>query len=165
MSEEPATPPADAEATDDSSVAAQQAALGEQWAKVYANPEVPIENRAEMILRNPVVYLHDINPHELPEELQDRWHKLLGFSASLADVAATRTNRWSSAAHGLERVQTLVYAGEINPDFRGAVGDVMRVSSNLFAESTGYLPGNTANYQATLDSADASLQRHRLPAA
>src|ERR1039458_9955438 len=109
MSEEPATPPADAEATDDSSVAARQTALGEQWAKVYSNPEVPIENQAEMILRNPVVYLHDVNPHELPEELQDRWHKLLAFSSTLADVAATRTTSWSSAAHGLERVQTLVY--------------------------------------------------------
>ena len=159
MSEEP-QPPAPAESNGGAPVAARQAALGEEWARVYADQDRPIDNNAELVLRNPVIYLHDVNPHELPEGLQDRWNKLLGFCVVLADIADPEPASWTSQTHGLERVQTLVHGGRISPDFRGSVGDVIRVSSDLLAESVEYLPGRTANYQANLDSAYSYLQKH-----
>lgn len=163
MSEEPPISSLPGEATDDTSIAARQTALGQEWSRVYSNPDLPLDNNAELILRNPTVYLHDVDPTQLPEELQNRWHQLLGFCEKLADIADTETASWTGNTHGLERIQTLVYGGRISPDFRGSVGDVIRVSSGLFAESLQHLPGDTAHYQANIDSADSYLGKHRPP--
>lgn len=163
MSEEPITP-APAEATDVASIATRQAVLGEEWARIYSDPNLPINNRAEMVLRNPSVYLNDIDPAKLPEGLQDRWHNLLGFCDGLAAQADTGTASWTPEAHGLEKIQTMVQGGRVDPSHRKNVGFVIRSSSNLFAESVPHIPGNTAYYQANLDSAEDSLQR-QLPEA
>jgi hypothetical protein len=163
MSEEPITP-APEETTDTVSLATRQAVLGEEWARIYGDTNLPVNNRAEMILRNPSVYLNDIDPAQLPVGLQDRWHKLLGFCDSLADQADTETTRWSPSAHGLEKIQTMVQGGRVNPRYRGLVGFVIRDSSSLFAESVFHIPGNTTYYQGNLDSAEDSLQR-QLPEA
>jgi hypothetical protein len=165
MSEQPITP-APAEATDTASIATRQAILGEEWARIYADPNVPINNRAEMILRNPSVYLQDVDPAQLPGELPVQWQRLLGFCDGLAAQADTEPVSWAPHVHGLEKLQTMVQGGRVDPGFRGPVGFVIRSASNLFAESLPHVPGpmNPAYYQANLDSAEASLQR-QLPEA
>ncbi len=140
--------------TNPQQVAEQQVATAQEWATLYADPGREQGSKsAEIVLRNPLVYLRDVNPQSLPEELQTRWHKLLDFSEALAVAAATRPVEWGADVVGLEKIQGLVRDGDIDPAFRGSVADVMKASSALFADSTQHIPGNTKYYAGNVRGA------------
>lgn len=140
-------------------VADIQVTLSQQWAEAYADPAAEAADRsAEIILRNPSIYLTDINPAQLPEDLKDRWSDLLSFTEATVAHAATVEHQWSSNASSLEKLQALVRDGEVDPRFRGTVADVMRNASTLFAESTKQIPGNTRYYAGNVVGAAGWLR-------
>lgn len=142
------------------SVATQQVSLAEKWAALYADPsQEKGPASAEIILRNPSVYLSSINPGDLPESLQDQWAKLLSFSDEAAAFVAAEPVEWGAGTTGLEKIHGLVRDGNVNPLARGAVGAVMRISSALFSESTQHLPGNTQYYAGNVEGAAGWLDR------
>ncbi len=150
------------EANNQGTLAERQVALATAWADIYRYAPSDIRvTSAEIVLRNPAVYIENINLPSLPEELQDRWRKLLTFSKSLTAIAATEPISDDAKINGLHDVQQLVFTDRVNPDFRGSVGDLMRASSALFAESTKHIAGDTHYYQGNIEGGEAWLLRHQ----
>lgn len=148
---------------DPQQVAEQQLLLGNAWADIYANGSAG-DNRpdqsAEITLRNPAVYLQDLDRQQLPEDLQEGWKVLLSYGESLASIAATKPVEWSPGVSSLEKIQNLMYSGNIDPDFCSSVADVMRFASGLFAKSTQIVPGNTPYFAGNVQGMESWL-RHR----
>jgi hypothetical protein len=143
-------------------VADMQAALGREWAAEYGNPDNEMNPSAEIILRNPSVYLHEVRPGHLPDDLRKRWEDVLELSDLVAEQAATEQHTWGSATNrvsGLEKIQALVRDGEIKETYRGAVADIMRNSSDVFAESTKYVKGNTQYFAGNVIGAAGWLKK------
>lgn len=140
-------------------VADTQANLGQEWAAIYGNPTIEPDKSAEIILRNPSVYLHDVSPNQLPEELQKKWTDSLSYADTIAENASTEQQEWGREVSGFEKLQSLVRDGEIKSTHRGAVADIMRSASALFAESTLHVPGNTKYYAGNLMGAASWLPK------
>lgn len=138
----------------------KQAKLGKEWAIVYADENKPLVNSAEIVLRNPAVYARDLERHKLPENLNDEWKKLNDFADSLSTVAALKPTEWGNV-NGLDRIQSMIFRGDINPVFRGAVGDIMKASSDLFSRSVKIVPGNTDYFKGNVVAAEAWIKDHR----
>lgn len=141
------------------SVAQKQASLGAQWAAIYSNPAIAVDPNAETILSNPSLYLNGIELNKLPEDLDAKWHSLLDFSEALVAIAGHPDIRWGDV-NGIGKLQSLVASNSIDPAFRGSVGDVIRLSSNLFAESSPYEPGDTRFYANKIHEAEKELSKH-----
>lgn len=142
-------------------VADLQTQLGQEWAAIYADPQQELDASAEIILRNPSVYLHSVSPRQLPEELQTRWAETLEFADLLADKAAVKPHQWGTPTNrvsGLEKLQSLVRDSEIKPEYRGSVADIMRNSSALFGESLKHARGDVKYYAGNVMGASSWLQ-------
>ncbi len=139
-------------------VADRQRVVGEQWATAYA--EQPAGS-AEIVLRNPAVYLNDVNTFQLPGEQQEKWGKLSDAADAAVRIAGTVEHTWSSSSTPLERLQSLVRDKEIDPNYRSIVADIMRVSSDLFAESVEIVPGNTNYYAGNVLGAESWLPKQK----
>ncbi len=135
-----------------------QRQVGLEWADFYAANIEP-DNGAEIVLRNPAVYLRDVRPIQLPEKLRKEWVGLLEYSDAVAKVASTEDSGFSNDTSGIEKIQSLMNSGRINSDFRGSVGDIMRISSRLFAESIVVVPGNTSYYAGNVVGMEAWFSR------
>jgi len=140
-------------------VADTQANLGQEWAAVYGDMNIEADNSAEIILRNPSVYLHDVSPRQLPGELQEKWTDALSYADTIAQHAATQQHKWGRDVGGFEKLQSLVRDGEVKPTHRGAIADIMRSASTLFAESTKHVAGNTKYYAGNLMGAASRLPK------
>jgi hypothetical protein len=141
-------------------IADMQAMAGDSWAALYADRSAgKLPSSAEIVLRNPSVYVHDVSPRQLPEGLQDRWLAVMEFTDAVVQQAKTVDHEWGREVNSLEKLQSLVFSGEIDPAYRGAVGDVMRASSRLFAESVREVPGNTRYYAGNVIAAASWLSR------
>jgi hypothetical protein len=92
--------------------------------------------------------------------LRAEWEKLSVFADSVSSIAAVRPIDWGNIS-GLDRIQSMVFRGEIKPDFRGTVGDIMRISSDLFARSVRVAPGNTEYYKGNVAGAEAWIKNYR----
>ncbi|MBA2278860.1 hypothetical protein H0V99_00240 [Candidatus Saccharibacteria bacterium] len=137
-------------------VASEQLRLADEWARIYGNPTAEGPDRsAEIILRNPAVYLNDVDMRRLPEHLQSGWKKTLQFAEDIARIGATKDYEWSTSANSLEKVQSMVFCGEMN--LPGSVSDLMREAAGLFAQSTKYDPGNTSYYAGNIRGASGWL--------
>jgi hypothetical protein len=123
--------------------------------------EVPPAS-AELALRNPQVYMQDSRlVASLPPGLRERWNRLDAFAQGVASRGETRPKEWSEQASGLDKVQSLVESGEMSPSVRGGVGDVIRESSDLFADSVVIYPGNLKYLQGNVLGAASSLENLR----
>ena len=146
---------------DPQQVAEQQLALGMAWADIYANG-TSRDNRpdqsAEITLRNPAVYLQDLDRQQLPEDLQKGWNVLLSFAGSVATIAATKPVDWSPGVSSLEKIQNLMHSGNIDQDYCGSVADVMRSASELFAKSTQIVPGNTPYFAGNVQGMESWIR-------
>lgn len=150
-------------------IAQRQLISGNEWAELYANDsseDAPMKS-AEIVLRNPCVYLNDISNdfsfNKLSEDLRTRWNSLLVFSDAVVRVAGTEDKEWNESTSGIEKLQGLMYSGSVNPKFRGSIADVMRLSSELFAESSVIIPGNTHYYEGNVRGMESWITRHRQP--
>lgn len=137
----------------------RQAILGKEWAEIYSDLNRKLVNTSEIILRNPAVYSRDIDRLNLPEELRDKWRNLSAFADSVSTVAAVKPIDWGNVK-GLDRIQSMVFRGDINPDFRGTIGDIMKASSNLFSESVKLSPGDTDYFKGNVVAAEAWIREH-----
>ena len=143
-------------------VAERQLTLGNEWADLFAEKgNVELAKSAEITLRNPIVYLRDVSPSQLNEELKQEWSELLAFSESLVNVAQVDTKEWSNSTSGLEKLQQLMCVGAINPDYKGSISDVIRKSSKLFSESSRLVPGNTAYYAGNVQGMAGWIQKRQ----
>lgn len=146
--------------TDPMAVADQQVIWAKKWAELYSDPEAGKPPKsAEIILRNPQVYVTELERGHLPKELETKWHQLLDFCDSLATTAANETIDWGENSSGLDKIQNLVFTGRVNADYRASIGDVMRNSSALLAESTKHVPGNTKYMAGNVYSAEGWYSR------
>ena len=143
-------------------VAERQLTLGNEWADLFAEKgNVDLAKSAELTLRNPIVYLQDVSPSQLNEELKQEWSELLAFSESLVSATQVGSAEWSHQTSGLEKLQQLMYAGKINPDYKGAISDVIRKSSKLFSESSKLVPGDTAYYAGNVQGMAGWIQKRQ----
>lgn len=143
-------------------VAQKQVVLASQWAELYedSNSEQG-PSSAEIVLRNPAMYLGDIDPNLLPDELQDKWQKFIEYCDFLAKQATGSSAEQNSNLIGVEKILALVRDGEYNPDYRGDMAEVMRQSSSLFAESVKHIPGNSKYYEGNVQGATSRLEREQ----
>ena len=141
-------------------VASEQVRLADEWARVYADPDHEPTTSAEIIFRNPSVYLNDVNRSQLPEDLKLGWEKAEKFAEQIVSFGDSKETEWSRYASPIEKVQSLVQSGSMNPMVRGSVADLMRVSAGLFSESTKHIPGNTPYYAGNVRGAAGWLNRH-----
>lgn len=147
---------------DPQQIAEQQRLLGAEWADLYAQGANKHSfNSAEIVLRNPLVYLQGLNPNQLPVDIEERWSNLLDFCEDVIKVAATEDKDWSVGTTGLEKVQSLLVSGSMDKGYRGSVSDIIRISSELFAESTLIIPGNTSYFAGNIRGMSSWIDRHR----
>ena len=144
------------------SLGKRQAVLGKAWADIYSDPSKPPTSSAEIVLRNPAVFLRDVDKVKLPEDIRGKWKELSAFADSLAQIAATNPVEWGSV-NGLDKLQQLVFTGNVKPDFRRSIGDVMKVSSDLFAESVDVSPGDQRYFAGNVVGAESWLARASQP--
>lgn len=132
-------------------VAEQQVAVARSFATLYAGPsnEKSITS-AEIVLRNPLAYLRDVSLDSLPETLGERWRQVNGWANDIADKCVTERMEWGQGLNGLEKLQNLVDKGKVDPFYRDMVAGVMVSSSNVFAESTKHVPGNTRYFEGNV---------------
>lgn len=142
--------------TSPQAVAERQKQAGEMWAIEYANK---VDASAEIILRNPIVYLNDVNVNLLPMEHQENWSKVLEAAKTAVLLAGTGEVEGYSSASPLEQLQSLVFSNQIDPSYRGTVSDVMRVASNAFSDSVQHIPGNTGYYAGNVIRAESWLPK------
>jgi len=143
-------------------VAEQQLTLGSEWADIFAATGTRDQAKtAEIALRNPAVYLHDVRSGQLPEAIRLKWSKLLELSEAVVKVAGTEDKGWSESTSGIEKLQGLMFAGSIDAKYRGSISDVIRLSSELFAESTAIVPGNTNYYKGNVLGMQSWIRGHR----
>lgn len=142
-------------------VAEMQAELGHDWAEHYRHN--PQDRGAEIILRNPAVYLGDVNRNLLPEGLQGGWINLLKFANVTAEVADTKPDGhdWAEGVNGVEKIQWLVNGGFVAPHYANAVEQVIREASDLFDASTREQPGNTKYYAGNVIAAQGWLAQRQ----
>lgn len=134
---------------DPHTIAAQQRALGAEWAQLYA-AGLSHADRAEIGLRNPLLYLEDGNPSQLPPDLQVRWTELLELGEAVYGTVATDRTRWASGVTGLARLRSCIANNRIKPELRGAVAHVLQTASELFADSVVIVPGDTAFFAGNI---------------
>ena len=147
---------------DPKQVAEQQRLLGAEWADLYATDvDKHSFKNAEIVLRNPLVYLQGLRPNQLPKDLTEKWSNLLNLSETVAVVAATEDKEWSTGVTGIEKIQSLMFSGSIDPAYRGSISDIMRLSSELFAESTMIVPGNTSYFAGNIRGMSSWINTHR----
>ncbi|HUD07389.1 MAG TPA: hypothetical protein VMR34_05890 [Candidatus Saccharimonadales bacterium] len=142
-------------------VARKQSELGIDISKLYANPEMNLpDGVAEIVLRNPAVYLKDVGSGQLQPDLHESWTRLLGFSDHVAQLAATKDSEWASGTSGLDKIQHIVFGGEVKPEFRRTVADIIRQASVLFGASTSTsgAEGNTRYYAGNVWGAMVRLR-------
>ncbi len=147
------------EDTDEVTVGNRQFTVGKEWARIYADPSLPLDNRAEMVLRNPTTYLQDIDLSQLPQDLQNGWRILSDECEQLAETVTTTPTRWGEEVSGLEKILTLVSSNNVNAGARKQVGDIIGAASGLFMQSVTYAPGKTQNYMNNINGAEALLSR------
>lgn len=125
-------------------IAELQRTAGTELANLYATSSLYsiARNSAEVVLRNPTVYLQDPSHNQLPEELQSGWSNLQDLSAAVVKLAAPEDKGWSADDLGIKRLQSLLYAGNLKSCHR-LIADVMEMASRLFAESIKAVPGNS----------------------
>ena len=164
--QQPTTPPVE---TLEQQIAYEdkQATLGREWAAIYSDPNRQLVNTAEIVLRNPAVYLRNLDRHNPPEQLRTEWLKISALADVVSTAAAVKSEDWGNIK-GLDRIQNMVFRGAINPDFRGTVGDLMRVSSDLFSRSVklapgsvDYQPGMEEYYQGNVAAAEGWIRDYR----
>lgn len=134
---------------DPQTIADQQRALGAEWAQLYA-AGLSHADRAEIGLRNPLLYLEDASPSQLPPDLQARWMGLLELGDAAYDTAATDQTRWAPGVTGLARLQSCVANDRIKPEHRSAVAQVLHAASELFADSVVIVPGDTVFFAGNI---------------
>lgn len=146
------------ELLDPMSVAEQQRQLGTEWAQVYAAE--PVQS-AEIALRNPVVYLRDVTVTELPEGLQAGWAELLDTSEKLVSAAETVKEEWGSDVSGIERLQVRMFSGNLKPEYREPIAEVITDASRLFADSSQFRQGNTTYYAGNIQGMQGWLKNYK----
>ncbi len=133
-------------------VADQQAVAGALWAEALRHTEGDADMRkfirdAEITMRNPAVYTRgDFDLQGLPETLKGRWANLLKVGDGLAAVSGINDSDWQPESNSLSKIQHRMVSGDMNPAFKGTLADVIAESSQLFAESTAYIPGDTGYF-------------------
>lgn len=140
-------------------IASEQVRLANEWANIYANPDIEPDKGAEIILRNPSIYLDDVERRSLPEDLQLGWQKVEALADQVAESGATEDMEWGIDTTGLGKVQSLVFSGRMNPMLRGSVADIMRISSGLLSESMKHAPGRQSYYAGNVRAASGWLTR------
>lgn len=140
------------------SVAEQQLQLGTEWAQVYAAE--PVQS-AEIALRNPVVYLRDVSMADLPEGLQAGWAELLDTSEKLVNAAETVKEEWGSDVSGIEKLQVKMFSGNLKPEFREPISQVIADASKLFADSSRFRQGNTTYYAGNVKGMQGWLNNYK----
>lgn len=146
------------EILDQMSVAEQQRELGSQWAEVYA--QEPVQS-AEITLRNPTVYLQDVALSSLPDGLQASWAELLDTTEKLVNVAETTKSEWGIDISSIGKLQHRMFTGELKPEYRQPIADVIREASKLFADSSQLRAGNTEYYAGNIQGMQGWLRRHQ----
>ncbi len=140
----------------------RQRILGAEWANLYAkHADKHSFKNAEIVLRNPIVYLQGLHPDQLPKEIEERWSKLLDFSEDVVSVASSEDKEWSAGTTGIEKLQTLMFSGSVNPEYRGSISDILRLSSELFAESTAIIPGDSKYFAGNVRGMEGWINSHR----
>jgi len=141
---------------------AKQLSLSNRIAEQYLLPDADarLVRNADVVLKNPINYLKGLQKEQLPRGLQEKWHKLLDFSEAVAKISGIDERSFSDGTTGLEKIQTNMNDGNIDPNFRGTISDVLRVSSELFAESYAMLPDNNhAYYMENVEFMDSLLAK------
>jgi hypothetical protein len=139
----------------------EQRRLGAEWADAYAAAEYPLSG-AEIVLRNPSVYLHDVDIKQLPDDLQRRWTGVNHLADGVVSLTtAADQSRWSPGTSGVAKLQHLMVAGELGTDSKGATADVLKAASEVFADSARILPGNTKYYAGNVKAMGSWLKVDR----
>lgn len=146
------------ESLDPASIAEQQRQLGAEWAEAYAREP---SQSAEIALRNPTVYLRDVAVSTLPERLQAGWAELLDTSEKLVSAAETTKTEWGTDVSGIEKLQGRMFSGNLKPEYREPIAEVIRGASVLFADSSQFRPGNTNYYAGNVHGMRGWLDRHQ----
>ncbi len=141
-----------------------QLSLGSEWADIFAVTGTTEQAKsAEITLRNPLVYLNDVRLSQLPEEIQDKWANLLILGEEVVKAAGTEDKKWSRSSSSLEKLQSLMFTGNINPEHRISIANVIREASKVFSESVAINPGNTRYYSGNVIGMQGWINRYRQP--
>ncbi|NTW61895.1 hypothetical protein HGB25_00550 [Candidatus Saccharibacteria bacterium] len=139
-------------------LAEQQVQLADVWAELYSRPDYHGHGKsAEVILRNPSVYLGDIDASQLPQDLQDRWLKFMTQASECVAISSTIPMQPDDKT-GLNRLKDLVENENVRTEARPDVAKLVVQASRLFADSVQHVPGATDYYQKNVEAAAASLQ-------
>lgn len=143
-------------------VAKQQSILGAESADIFAATGTSeLAKGAAITLRNPSAYLQDVNLEQLPKYLQESWESVLKLSETLVKVSDTENKDWDSGTSDIAKLQSLMSSGSIDTKYKGLMSDVMRLSSDLFADSTAMVPGNTDYYKGNVQGMQSWIRGHR----
>jgi len=143
-------------------VAERQLTLGLEWADIFAKTgDINQAKSAEIVLRNPSVYIRDVRPGQLPEYLRSKWADLINLSDDVVKRVATEDKAWDDQTSGIEKLQNLMFTGNIDPRYRVSISDVLRLSSELFAQSSQIEPGNTSYYIGNVQGMQSWISRFR----
>jgi hypothetical protein len=128
------------------------------WAELYSRPNYYGHGKsAEVILRNPSVYLSDIDISQLPTDLQNHWLKFMSDANEVVAVSSIVPLQPDNKS-GLDRLKDLVEHEYVRPEARPDIAKLVVQASRLFADSTQHIPGATDYYQKNIEAAAASLQ-------
>jgi hypothetical protein len=128
-------------------VADQQRVLGAEWADLYAAEPL---TSAEIAMRNPANYLHDVDLYSLPEHLQERWSALVDTADVIVEAAEITKSEWGLGINGIDKLQHRMLEGQLDPSYRERVAQVIRDASTLFADSSVIRRGNTEYYAGNI---------------
>jgi hypothetical protein len=140
------------------SIGERQVNAAKGWAEIYADSNRTPNNSAEIALRTPAVYSREVDRITLPPELRNKWHKLLAHCDSLAELASHTPTEWGNI-NGLDKLQAMVYRGNVKLDFRRSVADMMEASSKLYEESAEVAPGDQKYFEGNVIAAESWLAR------
>ena len=116
-------------------------------------------------MRNPTVYARDHQDaiRKLPAELQGKWRGLDSFCNALASVN-DEGHQWMPVVNGIGKVQYLMSCNQIGSEWMGALADVLRESSKVFAASIRLQPVDTHYFAGNAYSAASRVLRDSVTA-
>ncbi|MGH7142130.1 MAG: hypothetical protein ACREF5_01495 [Candidatus Saccharimonadales bacterium] len=133
--------------TDPSMVAKQQKDVADKLAAIYETSESSDPPASIAVaLNNPIFYFSHENAN-LPLTLQERWQKLSENGNKLAHIVAKSKLEWEHDASGLQMMHDLVSGGDINANFRTPVAAFIVEASELFSESSIFIPCKDEYYE------------------
>ncbi len=109
---------------------------------IFLVMQTHIEKGVGFALNNPVSYLKEVRLEQLPEKLRQGWSDLFNLSEPLIKINSTKNTDWNQSTNNLEQLQRLIHSTGINSNYQNTLSNIVRLSSDLFAQSIKEESGN-----------------------